>query len=147
MPKQHLYMQVIFFVFMIVWILDSFILNLSTFLATYIHLFIRIVIAIVVFGIGAAFAQKAHIVLLDDAPSGLVVDGIMAHVRHPMYFGIIMVYLAFVLSTMSLLSFIPWFFVIVLHDKFATYEEQKLVERFGEEYIEYKKRVPKWIPR
>ena len=132
---------------MIVWILDSFILNLSTFLTTYIHLLIRLVIAIIVFGIGAAFAQKAHIVLLDDKPSELVVDGIMAHVRHPMYLGIIMIYLAFVLSTMSLLSLIPWFFVVVLHDRFATYEEQKLVERFGEEYIEYKKRVPKWIPR
>jgi protein-S-isoprenylcysteine O-methyltransferase Ste14 len=147
MPGQHLYMQLIFLVFMVVWILDSFIFHLSTFLTVYIHLLFRILIAIIIFGIGAGFVQKSHTVLLDDAPSGLVTDGIMAHVRHPMYLGIILIYLAFVISTMSLLSFLPWFIVIIFHDKFATYEEQKLVEQFGEEYIKYKQQVPKWIPR
>ena len=147
MPGQHMYMQVIFIIFMIVWILDSFIFNISTFLAEFLVLPIRILVAILVFAIGAILSQKSHNVLIDKEPSGLVTDGIMGRVRHPMYLGMILMYLAFVLSTFSLLSVIPWLIVVVLHDRFATYEEQKLEERFGEEYIEYKRQVPKWIPR
>jgi protein-S-isoprenylcysteine O-methyltransferase Ste14 len=105
------------------------------------------IIALVVFCIGGFLAQKAHKILLDDEPTDLVTDGIMGRVRHPMYLGIILIYLSFVLSTMSLLSLIPWFVVVVLHDKFASYEELKLEERFGEAYKEYKQKVPKWIPR
>jgi protein-S-isoprenylcysteine O-methyltransferase Ste14 len=30
---------------------------------------------------------------------------------------------------------------------FVLYEEPNLEERFGEEYMEYKKNVPRWIPR
>jgi protein-S-isoprenylcysteine O-methyltransferase Ste14 len=45
------------------------------------------------------------------------------------------------------LSVIPWLLIIHLYVKLANYEEQKLEQRFGKDYLEYKRKVPKWIPR
>ncbi len=77
----------------------------------------------------------------------LVTIGIFAHVRHPMYLGYILAYLGCIVGTMSLLSIIPWLLIVHLYDKMANYEEHKLEKRFGKEYLEYKRKAPKWIPR
>jgi protein-S-isoprenylcysteine O-methyltransferase Ste14 len=44
---------------------------------------------------------------------------------------------------------LAWFVVAfaINHVYFIAFEEPGLVERFGEEYLEYKKNVPRWIPR
>jgi len=64
-----------------------------------------------------------------------------------MYMGYILAYLGCIVGTMSLLSSIPWLLITHLYAKMASYEEQKLKQKFGEEYIEYTRKVPKWIPR
>ena len=33
------------------------------------------------------------------------------------------------------------------YEKMVNFEEDILEEMFGEDYIEYKKKVPKWIPK
>lgn len=73
--------------------------------------------------------------------------GIFAHVRHPMYLGIVLTYLGHIVGTLSLLTFVPWFLILILYVRMANYEEEQLEKKFGEEYLSYKKRVPKWIPR
>jgi protein-S-isoprenylcysteine O-methyltransferase Ste14 len=35
----------------------------------------------------------------------------------------------------------------LLYDRFASFEETKLLQAFGEEYREYQRRVPKWFLR
>jgi len=64
-----------------------------------------------------------------------------------MYAGSILGYLGFALSTLSLFSLVYWVGVFLVYDYFATYEENDLIRIFGEDYLEYKKRVPKWIPK
>ncbi|WP_158989591.1 isoprenylcysteine carboxylmethyltransferase family protein [Mucilaginibacter sp. L196] len=68
-------------------------------------------------------------------------------VRHPSYLGLIMIIAGFGLCTDSLLSFliilIPSFWAINHRIKV---EEQVLIAEFGEQYINYKKRVSKIIP-
>ena len=42
-----------------------------------------------------------------------------------------------------------WFvlFFVINSIYFPLFEEKQLKERFGEEYLEYMKKVPRWIPK
>ena len=77
----------------------------------------------------------------------LVVTGIYAHVRNPMISGVLTVLLGESLAILSLSIFI-WAiaFFIINNIYFLIYEEPNLGERFGEDYRQYKSKVPRWIP-
>jgi protein-S-isoprenylcysteine O-methyltransferase Ste14 len=148
LPHAHLLQIIYLIVFAIVWFLDSFIFNFSTCLATLIPLAIRVILALSVLTLGFSITSLGHWLLFNKKlwPS-LVTTGIFAHVRHPMYLGYILAYLGCIVGTMSLLSIIPWLLITHLYAKMANYEEQKLEHKSGEKYREYKRKVPKWIPR
>ena len=78
----------------------------------------------------------------------LVVQGVYRHVRNPMISGVILVLLGESVLTASLPLFC-WFLVVVVVN--AVYiplsEEPGLVKRFGEDYLTYKRNVPRWVPR
>ena len=78
----------------------------------------------------------------------LVVQGVYRHVRNPMISGVILVLLGESVLTASLPLFC-WFLVAALIN--AAYiplsEEPGLVKRFGEDYLIYKRNVPRWVPR
>ncbi len=78
----------------------------------------------------------------------LVVQGVYRHVRNPMISGVILVLIGEALLTASLPLFC-WFLVAALIN--AAYiplsEEPGLVKRFGEDYLIYKRNVPRWVPR
>jgi hypothetical protein len=79
-------------------------------------------------------------------PERLVVTGIYSFTRNPMYLGhlIFMAGLAIAFrseAAVALVLFhIAWFHYRVLHD------ERNLESVWGAEYIQYKKRVRRWIP-
>ncbi|MFW9986042.1 MAG: methyltransferase family protein [Candidatus Odinarchaeota archaeon] len=147
MPGAHLLQIVHLVIFSVIWVLDSFIFHFSTFLATFIPLVVRVVFAVSVLVLGFGLAAWGHWLLFNKKLPGLVTVGIFAYVRHPMYLGYILAYLGCILGTLSLLSLIPWLFIIRLYIKMVNYEEQRLEQRFGEEYTEYKRKVPKWLLR
>jgi protein-S-isoprenylcysteine O-methyltransferase Ste14 len=91
--------------------------------------------------------ELAHRELFEKKISGLITTGILTRTRHPMYFGTILAYLGGIIGTLSLITLIPWFLSVILYYKMATYEEQKLEEKYGQAYLDYQKKVPKWIPR
>jgi protein-S-isoprenylcysteine O-methyltransferase Ste14 len=82
------------------------------------------------------------------APERLVVTGLYRHVRNPMYVAVLAVIFgqAFFFGNLDLLLYgvVVWtafhFFVLV-------YEEPTLQSRFGPEYDELSKHVPRWLPR
>ncbi len=78
----------------------------------------------------------------------LVLQGVYRHVRNPMISGVILVLLGESVLTASLPLFC-WFLVVVLVN--AAYiplsEEPGLAKRFGQEYLTYKRNVPRWVPR
>jgi len=78
----------------------------------------------------------------------LVVKGVYRHVRNPMISGVILVLLGESLLT-SCLPLFCWFLVAALIN--AAYiplsEEPGLIKRFGEDYLIYKRSVPRWVPR
>ena len=145
LPHAHLLQFIYFILFLIVWFLDSFIFNYSTFLIHFIPLFLRIVLALSALALGFGMTSLGHWLLFNKKLPGLVTVGIFAHVRHPMYLGYILAYLGCIVGTASLLSIIPWLFIVRFYINMADYEERRLEKRFGKEYTEYKRKVPKWL--
>lgn len=83
-----------------------------------------------------------------DPPKKLVVAGAYGYVRNPMISGVLMIVLGETLIFASIELFILFFlFFIVNHVYFVYSEEPGLEKRFGNDYIVYKKNVPRWIPR
>ena len=83
-----------------------------------------------------------------DPPRLLVVRGPYRFVRNPMYLGAGSALLGAALFYQShaLLVFTALFFVIT-HLFAVLYEEPTLRRMFGEEYVEYTRRVRRWLPR
>ncbi len=83
-----------------------------------------------------------------DPPKKLVTHGIFGVIRNPMYLGVFIVLLgeSLIFKSFSLLaaSFVIW---LLLHLYVIYVEEPALVERYGDEYVEYVISVPRWFPR
>jgi protein-S-isoprenylcysteine O-methyltransferase Ste14 len=83
-----------------------------------------------------------------DPTCRLVVLGPYRHVRNPMISGV----MAILLGEAALLGSLPllvWFagFFTVNAVWMPLVEEPGLVRRFGEDYLRYRRAVPRWIPR
>ncbi|MBT2547395.1 isoprenylcysteine carboxylmethyltransferase family protein [Arthrobacter sp. ISL-65] len=81
-------------------------------------------------------------------PKHLVVSGLYRYVRNPMYVSI-----AAAVVGQSLLLGQPILFgyaalgAVPVAAFVVFYEEPTLVRKFGAEYLEYRKNVPRWLPR
>lgn len=83
-----------------------------------------------------------------DPTKKLVVAGLYGFVRNPMILSILVVLLgeAVAFASDAILILAAAFFIInTLYFRFS--EEPGLEKRFGEEYLEYKRNVPRWMPR
>jgi protein-S-isoprenylcysteine O-methyltransferase Ste14 len=79
-------------------------------------------------------------------PKVLVTEGFFQHSRNPMYLGGIFLGFGLAIFLGSLVSFIfPTIFFLLLQFLFIPQEEDQLKTIFGKEYLDYKKRVRKWI--
>jgi len=83
-----------------------------------------------------------------DPTQKLIVQGVYRHVRNPMISGVLCILLgeALVLDSVAILC---WFVVFLVLNLVYTplVEERDLERRFGVAYHEYKRHVPRWIPR
>lgn len=136
-------------IFISVWILDTFLLSFSTFLNLFIHIIIRILIFLFLFIITLFFGIKSHNMIFKTAidEQKLISSGVYSLNRHPLYFSILTFYLALIALSISLISIFIWLLIFFTFNKFALYEEEDLERIFGDEYKEYKNKVPRWISR
>jgi protein-S-isoprenylcysteine O-methyltransferase Ste14 len=83
-----------------------------------------------------------------DPTRRLVVAGPYRYLRNPMISAVLCVLLgeATLFGSPALLVWFAAFFAINWVG-FAVYEEPGLVRRFGDEYREYRRNVPRWLPR
>ena len=135
--------------FLTVWALDSFLLRASTQPAGVLPLALRLPMALIlVFG-GLLLVRSSHRLVIDEAydEPTLVDTGVYSRVRHPMYLGVLLVYLGLASSTMSVASLGLWLGIFAAYDRMAAYEERDLVRVFGGGYSDYVRRVPRWVPR
>ena len=76
----------------------------------------------------------------------LVTSGIFKYSRNPMYLGMLMIVLStsiFYLNIYSILT--PFLFILWINKFQIKREEEFLIEKFGDEYITYKKKTRRWI--
>jgi protein-S-isoprenylcysteine O-methyltransferase Ste14 len=83
-----------------------------------------------------------------DPTRKLVVRGPYAHVRNPMITGVLAILIGEALA-FAARPLWTWaaLFLAINHVYFLLSEEPGLADRFGAEYDEYKRHVPRWIPR
>ena len=77
----------------------------------------------------------------------LVTTGIYRYVRHPQYLGFLIITLGMNVWWLTIIMLALWPVVVIVYYRLAKTEEKDAEEKFGEEYLEYKRRVPGWIPR
>jgi protein-S-isoprenylcysteine O-methyltransferase Ste14 len=83
---------------------------------------------------------------IDGLKDELKTEAIFAYTRNPMYFGQSLVASGlFLIFPYTFLLFIVLLFVYVLYSS-ARREEKELHQKFGEEYLIYKKNTPFFIP-
>ncbi len=80
-------------------------------------------------------------------PEEVVTTGVYSYIRHPQYLGGLLSHMGMTFLLSGLYSLLVTPFVIVVNYLIARKEEIELLREFGDEYAEYKKRVPMFIPR
>jgi len=147
-PKTHLILISSVIMFITTCVLDTFLLNFSTQLAFIIPLIVRIIPFAIMLLIALVFQRLSHqAVFNEEDVNSLKKSGIFAHVRNPVYLIMPLYFIAFVLLTMSLISIVPIIISFIMYTPMVKFEEKDLEKVFGQEYLEYKEKVPRWLPR
>ncbi len=80
----------------------------------------------------------------------LIVSGPFAYIRNPLYIGNILIYLGIGIMSFAIFPYLQVFallFFIFQYYHIIKAEEEYLVNRYGEQFKEYKKNVPRLFPR
>ena len=134
--------------FLVVWGVDSFILNWTTYLKASLPFSLRLIVGLVLVVFGGYMTWVSHeAVFSEEGSQGLIDWGVYGLCRHPMYLGVVSLFLGLSFATFSIAAFLISVALFILYDRFTAYEEERLLEVLGEEYREYRRRVPKWLPK
>jgi protein-S-isoprenylcysteine O-methyltransferase Ste14 len=118
-----------------------------------VNIFVGIVFLVigVIYGFWSIYSQlsRARGTPLPMMPTQkLLIDGPFRQCRNPMTFGTITAYLGVGILVGSVSSIV---FILIIGGLLLTYikrfEERELEERFGQEYVAYKKTTPLFFPR
>lgn len=83
-----------------------------------------------------------------DPPKALVVTGLYRHVRNPIYVGALLVQMGTIVWSGSVLLILYFLcFIVAFHILIVFFEEPVLKRMFGPAYDEYRRNVPRWVPR
>jgi protein-S-isoprenylcysteine O-methyltransferase Ste14 len=140
---------ILVFLFLVVWVTDSFIFHYSTFLNGVVPEYIRISLAGVILFCGWYLARggvKAVFGTARDKPE-VINTGVFRMVRHPIYTGALMFYLGASVITLSLASAVAWLVILLYYFLIARYEERLLTNEFGEAYTAYKRKTGMLFPK
>lgn len=98
--------------------------------------------------IQSAFSQYNFMAFIGaiDEKKELKTEGILQHVRHPVIAGVILIFLAFFFFLPNLPTLVSCLCVFVYVPIGIWLEEKKLIATYGDQYIEYKKKVPAIVP-
>ncbi|MGF1610266.1 MAG: methyltransferase family protein [Kiloniellales bacterium] len=78
---------------------------------------------------------------------GLVTKGPYAHVRHPQYAGFALIMVGFFLQWPTLATGLMLPVLLVMYWRLARREEREVEAAFGEQYRQYARQVPAFVPR
>lgn len=76
----------------------------------------------------------------------LVKEHLYKYSRNPMYLGGVLFLLGLVVLSRNVLAFLsPFIFFLFMNFMFIPYEEEKNEKTFGQDFLEYKKKVKRWL--
>ncbi len=109
-------------------------------------------IALIIFGLimviwaGSLFKKNRTPIKPDEIPTSLVTTGPFCISRQPIYLGLTIILLGESIFLGTFITFIfPAIFAILMDIIFIPIEEKNLEMVFGEKYLDYKKKVRRWI--
>jgi protein-S-isoprenylcysteine O-methyltransferase Ste14 len=137
------------FLFAAFWITDSFFLHYTTFLNEYFSQWPRLPLSFFFLILSCYLARTGLAIVFGETREKPTVirKGVFNWVRHPIYLSEILLYLGMLLISISLAAGVVWLIAIVFLHYISRHEEKLLLACFGEEYEQYMREVPMWIPR
>ena len=140
---------ILLFIFLVVWISDSFVFHYSTFLRDSVGDLIRVPVAAAVLICGWLLARGGMKAVFGTEREKPVVisSGVFRIVRHPIYTGALLFSLGATLITLSIASAIFWLLILGFYVFIARYEERILTTDFGEEYTTYQGKTGMLFPK
>ncbi len=131
------------------WIADTFFFQYSTFLNQYVLLGVRIPFGGVLLVLSGYLARTGLSIVFgkERKKPGVIRKSVFSVVRHPVYLSEILLYLGLLMLSISLAAAVVWIIAIGFLHYISRYEERLLLARFGEDYEQYMREVPMWIPR
>lgn len=98
-------------------------------------------ILLIVFGWRQIFKARSN------SHSQLVTTGLYSHIRHPQYLGFLLITLGMLLEWPTIFTLLLWPVLTVVYYRLAKDEDKEIEEQFGEQFREYKRSVPAFLPR
>lgn len=83
----------------------------------------------------------------DRTAGTLLTDGVYGIVRHPRYVSVFFGLIAVALFTNYLAAYVTLGVLTPIICAMTLLEERELRDRFGQEYVDYSQRVPRFVPR
>ncbi len=130
------------------WILDTFFLKYTTSLNQFIPLVARISLGLVILILSGYLARTSLSIVFGETRETpcVIRKGVFNVVRHPMYLSEILLYLGFLVMSISIVALFVWIIAILFLYIISQHEEKLLVARFGKDYEQYMREVPMLIP-
>lgn len=83
---------------------------------------------------------------ISNPPDRLVTTGIYRFTRNPMYLGHLIFLLGLAVTLHSWLALLVWVAHLLWFDVRVREDEARLAAQFGDPYVEYRRRVRRWVP-
>ncbi len=96
---------------------------------------------------GFYIIYKGWMLIYDSKGKELVTQGVYSYVRHPQYSGLFLVTLGLFIQWPSLTTLIMWPILMWTYYRLAMREEKDVENQFGKAYLDYKSKVPAFIPK
>jgi protein-S-isoprenylcysteine O-methyltransferase Ste14 len=135
--------------FFVVWGLDTFLLKATIWLNPHIPLWARIAFGSALLVASGYLAAKGLSIVfgeIRDQPR-VIRKSVFGVVRHPIYLSEIVLYLGFLVISLSFAAAMVWAGAFLFLHFISHYEERLLLQRFGDDYARYMREVPMWLPR
>ena len=134
--------------FIVAALLDYFLLGNPQHFNQLISFWARLPFSLALFGLGAWLALHGIQVVFGEYREEpiMITNDLFAYMRHPVYLGAILLYVAVLLLVLSPLAGLVLLVVLGIYQWLAKYEENRMIGIFGERYKEYQRRVPMWLP-
>ena len=77
----------------------------------------------------------------------LVTNGLYAWVRHPQYSGLFLITIGLLIQWPTIVTVLTWPILLLMYVRLARREEVDMERLFGDAYLAYADRVPRFVPR